>query len=143
MPRLKEYVHPRYTNDEIEDWYKIFDNYINTVDFPYLSKFATEYGIIRDDLYIFPTFVPLLKKAKAKCEQYLIDKLNQDKVNFVPFIFLLKSMHDFRDNSAIEVSGKDGKPVSLEFTGKSVQDLQAMFDKVTREHKTSNTGKKK
>ena len=140
MPVLKEYKPRKYTLDEMNDLELLFSKYIETTEFPHLSKFASENGIIREDLYLFPSFVPLIKKAKDKCEAYLIGKLEKDQL-YGKYAFLLKSMHQFRDNSTLTVQGEQGKPIALELTSKSIEALQESMLKGSKANKAMNTAK--
>lgn len=130
-----------------------FTTYIDTTEFPFLSKFATQENTYHQILYDFvdskkdldlcPQFSTLLKKAKDKSESYLITRLDLNKGNCASNMFLLKAMHQFRDNSSIEITGKDGKPVTFELTGKSINELQDTMLRAGKLNKIRNTTKNK
>ncbi len=128
------------------------EEYVDSKDFPFLSGFTSSIKSYKQHLYDMADAKTdsdlslqvsyLIKRAKEKCEAHLVMKLVEPKVNFVPIMFLLKSMHQFRDNTVLEVQGRDGKPIQLDITGKSVKELQDTMLKYSRRSTTKAKTKK-
>lgn len=141
MSRLKEYIHPRYTKAQQKALFIAYDAYIKTEDYPHLTGFAVEQDIVRDDIYLFPQFVPLIKKGKQKCELFLISKVQSDQL-YGKYAFLLKTQHGYRESTPIEITTTTNT-LKIELGDRSLGELQEAMLKQGKANKMRNTRKVK
>lgn len=60
------------------------------------------------EYYERPEFVDIIRKAKDKCEGYLVENALQGKNNPVFSIFVLKNSYGYKDKTELDHSSSDG-----------------------------------
>lgn len=134
---------PKYTAEVKAELLEQLEKYVQDTECPFIEEFATLSNTYAQRLYEFPEFAETLKKAKNKRESYFQRVLIQGKSpgnNPIPIIFMLKSMHGYRDSTAI-VGDKDSPvTIKVEIDSQKVEDaIQAKL----RKYKQKNTSKGK
>lgn len=133
----------KYNDNEVQEIANKLTDFIKDKDFPTVAKFCTENDLNRDVIDDYPEFADLKKKLMSKAEDYLQSKLIDNKGNAASHMFLLKAMHQYRDNSQLTVSGDKEAPIKVEIQGLSSDDLQKALSERVRKNKQRNTAKPK
>lgn len=105
---------PRNHNpEEVERIKAALAEYIQMTTIPILVEFAYQNDISRDDLYNYPEFCTLRKKAIDKKEAQLERKGLNNEIDKTLAIFSLKQL-GWKDGKHIEHSTKEDKPLQFE-----------------------------
>lgn len=83
---------PKRDERELAELVKLFEEYVETHEFPVVSEFAYLNSIDRTDLYNRKEYSTVLKKSQAKKEAYLEIYGIHNKINPTMAIFSLKQM---------------------------------------------------
>ncbi len=133
----------KYNNNEVQEIINKLIDFIDNDQFPTVAKFCIQNNVSRDAVNDYPEFHTLIKKLHDKSEAYLQQKLIDNKGNAASHMFLLKAMHQYRDNSQLTVSGDKEAPIKVEIQGLSNDDLQKAINDRARRNKQRNTAKRK
>ena len=121
---------------------KKFEDYIENIESPLIKEFAILNGIPKANLYEFTEFVDYLKKAKDKTEIWRIRQIESGK-NIIGQMFLLKAMYGYRDSTPIQIDTGDTQHLTINFKGKSKDDLIDIATKQLRGIKADRVTKTK
>lgn len=101
---------PKFSDEEIADIYKDFEDYILRTADPTVVGFTayySKYDVRRTYITDREEFSDLVKKAIEKQEAYIIDGAIKNKLNSTFAIFRLKQpQHGWRDQSQLETTGE-------------------------------------
>ena len=121
---------------------KKFEDYIENIESPLIKEFAILNGIPKANLYEFDEFVDYLKKAKDKTEIWRVRQIESGK-NIIGQMFLLKAMYGYRDSTPIQIDTGDTQNLTINFKGKSKEDLIDIATKQLRGIKADRVTKTK
>ena len=95
----------KYSDNEIEEYKKKFEEYIDNNPIPIIAEFAYQNNILRETIYDYNEFATLRKKAIAKKESNLEKGALSNKLNPSMAIFSLKQL-GWTDKKSIEIASK-------------------------------------
>lgn len=117
---------PKLTPVERQEVYDALVQYIRSEDDPTIAGFvsynelALEYWVTDDNIYDWPEFSVLRKRAFKKCEAYLLKDGGSNKYNTALAIFRLKQpVHGYKDRTETDITSKG------EQVGQSISPEQA------------------
>lgn len=94
----------KYTPAQVEEIRKKFQEYIDSSQMPIIAEFSYKNDVLRDDLYKYPEFFTLIKRAIGKKEAFLEAASLAGKVNTTQAIFSLKQL-GWRDRQDVNFQG--------------------------------------
>jgi hypothetical protein len=101
-----------HTDEEVEVFRKALEKYVQDTDIPILVEFCYMNDLSRDDLYNYPEFCTLRKKAIDKKEAQLERKGLDNDIDKTLAIFSLKQL-GWSDKQEIAHSGDVNVKVTL------------------------------
>ena len=126
---------PEYSEKQIAELVKKFEQYIEENDLPIIAEFAYMNNIDRTLLYDRPEFATLVKKAVAKKESRLERGLLTGEYNAPGAIFSLKQL-GWRDKHEIEHSGGVKQTVTHDLSTLGPDELAKLEEMLEKTGKT-------
>lgn len=135
---------PKLTSEQKQEVYESLQSYILSNDDPTIVGFvsvndtAIQYNLNDSNLYDWPEFSGLIKRAIKKQEAYLLDGATKNKLNATMAIFRLKQpQHGYKDRTETDVT-TNGKDIGPQFTPEQAEQLLRLRAKRADSNKWSS-----